>query len=219
MLGAITTIAFFFMLTGCGGSEEATKEGAVPPSPSATEMMQKELGTLQGQNDSLRQEVKSLEQQSRSANARTAELETQLNETREKLAAATAPPPKPTIENPSESYRQALQLFNQREYQKAADLFQACLDDGIAPERRDNCEYWIGECDYGLKKYNDAIAHFTKVFDYKITEKRDESQVMIANCYYAMGDKMKAREAYERLIKVFPASPYVNFAKERLAKL
>ncbi len=43
--------------------------------------------------------------------------------------------------------------------------------------------------------------------------------MMIANSYLAMGEKGKAKEEYERLIKKFPASPYVKRAKAKLSKL
>lgn len=205
-------------LTGCSSSEESAKE-TVPPPPSATEMMQKQLADLQTQSDSLKRVVSTLEQNNRTATAHSADLETQLAEMKDKLTAATAPPPKPSVENPRESYHKALELFHARNYSDAASLFQACLDAGIEEHLQDNCTYWIGECLYGQKQFNDAIEQLKKVFEYKISEKKDDSQIMVANSYLAMGKKVQARAEYEKLIKKFPASPFVKIAKEKLAKL
>jgi len=42
---------------------------------------------------------------------------------------------------------------------------------------------------------------------------------MIANSYLAMGNKQKAVEEYEKLLKKFPASPFVKRVKEKLEHL
>ena len=168
----------------------------------------------------MKKQVAKLEQDNRSAVAKAAELETQLAEAKEK-AAAPLPPiiQKPISANARESYKEALNLFRSRNYAQAASLFQSALDGGIAEKMEDNCNYWLGECAFGEKKYNEAIEHFQKVFTFKISEKKDDSQLMIGNCYLAMGNKAKAKEAFERFTKKFPASPFIKLVKEKLGKL
>jgi len=215
----ITAILFSIMLIGCSGSEEVKKE-IPPPQLSATEAIQKEMNDLKSQNELMKKQVAKLEQDNRSAVAKAAELETQLADAKEK---AVAPPPpviqKPVSTNARESYKQALTLFNSRNYENAAALFQAALDGGIAEKMKDNCNYWLGECAFGEKKYNEAIEHFQKVFTFKISEKKDDSQLMIGNSYLAMGNKAKAKEAFEKFTKKFPASPFIKRVKEKLGKL
>ena len=209
---------FLFCLIGCSGSEETKTEVPLPP-PSATETMQKEMNDLKSQNESLKKQVAKLEQDNRTAVARASELETQLVELKDKAA---APPPvvqKPILTNARESYQEALNLFRSRSYIEAASLFQSALDVGIQEKMQDNCYYWLGECAYGEKKYNEAIEHFQKVFTFKISEKKDDSQLMIGNSYLALGNKEKAREAFERFTKKFPASPFIKRVKEKLGKL
>ena len=208
---------FSIAIIGCSSSEETKKE--TPPQPSATEAMQKEMNDLKSQNEALKRQVTKLEQDNRGTIAKAAELETQLAETKEKAA---APPPivqKPILANARESYKQALTLFNSRNYEDATALFQAALDGGIAEKMKDNCNYWLGECAYGEKKYSEAIEHFQKVFTFRISEKKDDSQLMIGNSYLAMGNKEKAKEAFERFTKKFPASPFIKLVKEKLGKL
>ena len=214
----IVASIFLLCLIGCSGSEEAKKE-IPPPPPSATETMQKEMNDLKSKNESLKKQVAKLEQDNRTAIAKAAELETQLTELKEKAA---APPPiiqKPIPTNARGSYKEALNLFRSRNYAEAASLFQSALDAGIQEKMQDNCYYWLGECAYGEKKYDEAIEHFQKVFTFKISEKKDDSQLMIGNSYLALGNKEKAKEAFERFTKKFPASPFIKRVKEKLGKL
>jgi TolA-binding protein len=203
-----------FLLSGCGTTEEAEKE-EVPPPPSATELLQQELNGLQTENSVLKKQISTLEQDNRTAVAKSADFETQLADCNEKLKATETPP----VTDPRVSYQQALLLFNSRQYELASLLLQQILSTGVPERLEDNCHYWLGECAYGSRKYREAVDHFRKVFGFRISEKKDESQVMIANSYYAMGNKVKAKEEYEILLQKFPASPYAKRVKEKLQAL
>jgi TolA-binding protein len=203
-----------FIFSGCGTTEEAEKE-AIPPPPSATELLQQELNGLKTENSVLKKQISTLEQDNREVVAKSANLENLLADCNEKLKAAETPPmPEPRV-----SYKQALLLFNSRQYDQASLLIQQILSRGAPDGLEDNCHYWLGECAYGSKRFAEAIDHFKKVFTYRISEKKDESQIMIANSYYAMGNKARAKEEYELLLQKFPASPYVKRVKEKLQVL
>jgi TolA-binding protein len=218
----IATVICAFVLSGCGGTaEEATKAvpppSPVPPQPSATEIMQQELKDLRALNDSCKEQLTRAELEKSAALARALELQNELADLKSKIPPpAPPPPPKPAITNMRESYLHALELFNSRKYKEASDIWQSLLDGGIERQWQDNCIYWMGECAYGQKHYKEAIEHFQKVFTFKISEKKDESQIMIANSYLAMGDKEKAREEYQTLLEKFPSSPYAKKVKARL---
>ncbi len=203
---------------GCRSSDETTTN--TPPSqPSATELMQKQLSSLRTTNDSLRSKISALEQNNRAATARVAELETQISELKDRTSPPRSTPKTPDITNAREGYAHGLRLFRNANYQEAAQTFQAVLDAGSPPGLEDNCYYWLGECSYGERKYDQAIGFFQKVLAFPVSEKKDDSQMMIANSYLAMGDKTKAKAAFERLIKKFPASPFIKRAREKLAGL
>jgi len=233
----LATAALIVWLTGCAGSKEQEKEISPPP-PSATELMQNELLTLRTSNDSLRKENSQLGIDKRTLAAHVAELESENNELKSKIATMVTPPktmfkpshplpthtPTTTISPPSPSaslgsYTDALETFKQRHYEKAAEKFQDVLDAGAPKGYDDNCTYWIGECLYGAKRYDEAIGQFKKVFLFEWSEKKDDAQIMIANSFLAKGDRKQARAEYERLIKLFPASPYVRHVKEKLPSL
>ncbi len=70
-----------------------------------------------------------------------------------------------------------------------------------------------------MGRYSDAIQHFEMARGYRYSEKKDDAQLMIGNSYSAMGNKSAARDAYNKLISSYPASPYVKKAEEKLARL
>lgn len=209
-------LACTIVLGGCSSSDDMVKNE--PLQPGVIEMLQLEVNNLRAENTSLKQQVAKLEEEKRTATARVAELETEVTELKENITVLQTPP-KPVIADVRESYQQALQLYRSHNYEDAAAMFQALLDAGIPERLEDNCHYWLGECAYGAKRYQEAIEHFQKVFGFRMSEKKDEAQIMIANCYYAMGDNVQAKLEYEKLITKFPASPYVKKAKERLSGL
>jgi TolA-binding protein len=216
-LFAVCTVIGCF-LAGCRGSEE-TPKAVIPPPPSATELLQKELQTLRAKNDSLARAMDLCTKANSASNARISDLLTQVSALQEKEAAVAAAPKNEVASHPKASYLQALDLFHERRYSEAAVIFQAALDDGIQEDLRDNCTYWLGECSYAQKRYSEALKFFGNVFSFRISEKKDDAQIMTANCYLRMNNIPKAKEAIERLIKVFPASPFVRKAKEKLQHL
>ena len=223
---------------GCGSSEESVQETPIlqPAQQSATELVQQEMLKLRAKNDSLMMVTGKLEHENQVLSARAAELETELAESKQMQAAALQPPPPPrqqplqaqplpqTLSQPKVTvshgaYEQGMQLFRARKFQAAADEFQAMLDAGGSPNLEDNCHYWLGECFYAMKRYQEAISHFNEVFSFTVSEKKDDAQMMIANSYLAMGNKERAKAEYQKLIDKYPVSPYVRRAKEKSATL
>ncbi len=223
---AVTQMAIMLMalmIIGCASSDESSKESmppAKPAEPSATEMMQKEMGALKSENESLKGQVAKLEQDNRAATARAAELETQLSEIKDKLTETPPPAMKHTSTSTARgTYDDAIGLFRARKYDDAASILQGLVDGGNAGDMESNCHYWLGECSYATKNYKEAIGHLQKVFGYEKTSKKDDAQLMIANCYFAMGDKARAKTEYQKLIDKYPASPYVKRARGRLEQM
>ena len=213
------------MIFGCASSDEASmekEEPKQPAQPSATEMMQKEMASLKEENSSLKDQLSKMEQDNRAATARAAEMETQLAEVKEHLTSAPPSPP-PAVRsissNRRDSYDEALNLFRSRKYGDAASMLEGVLESGSAGDLESNCHYWLGECSYAMKNYSGALDHLQKVFGYSKTSKKDDAQLMIANCYFAMGDKARAKAEYQKLIDKYPASPYVKRAKGRIDQL
>jgi TolA-binding protein len=214
LLGIAAATVAAIQLAGCSSSRETDTSPSTQPG--VIEVMQKEVAAVRSENVQLKQQATKLEQENRNATARIAELETQLADIKERTARPTLPP-KPNLGDVRSAYDQALQAFRSRNYQEATDILNTLLEASVPEELEDNCHYWLGESAYGMKQYTRAIEHFQHVFSYKISEKKDDAQIMIANSYAAMGNTQRAQEEYQKLLDNFPASPYVPIAKEKLA--
>ena len=227
---SITSLLVFAVLVwGCGSSGETPRQN--PSQPNASEIMRREVLRARQENDSLKAQLARQQQDNRTVTARAAQLETENAELRDKLKAVPPPtptpvyvapsynpPPTPRITDPNQAYQEGLNLFHSRKYGEAENALQSILDAG-GSTLEDHCHYWIGECEYAQKNYQGAIEHFQKVFSFNRSSKKDDAQMMLANSYYAMGNKTRAKEEYQKLIEKFPASPYAKSAKAKLSKI
>jgi len=263
----------FFALSGCGGSEGATKgdqsaattdsTGAQPydqaltsfvgekkadstavtetkpavQQPSAADDIQKQMDALKSDNTDLRQKNLKLEDDVQKLTARLNDAESKYAAEKDradkaeeamKTAAAQAATETKKTEStetamksdiPMAEYEEALGAFKSKKYDDAAGAFQKMLDENVPDEIADNCHYWIGESNYAKRKFKEAIEQFQSVMNYKRSEKKGDAQFMIAQSYERMGDKAKAKEAFEKVVKDFPMNSHVKRAKERWAKL
>jgi TolA-binding protein len=93
---------------------------------------------------------------------------------------------------------------------------QALLNSGIKDDYADNCHYWLGESNFQLKAYAQAIQHFQQVQGYKFSEKKDDAQFMIARSYELLGDRNKSRAEFQKLVEQYPTSEFVKRARAKL---
>jgi len=118
-----------------------------------------------------------------------------------------------------EKYNRALELYNNRKYQQAIDIFNELLALNESNSLVDNCQYWKGESYYGMGDYNQAILEFNKVFMFNDSNKLDDAQLKLGLCYIQLGDKQKARSEFEKLLANYPDSEYVERAQRYLSQL
>jgi TolA-binding protein len=217
--GIITALvlAAAILWSGCGTVEETTESTDTwtqpTPVPPETAQLEYRIDSLISENRRLRQQVDAMAAETRSLTARNAEMETRLNE------ALTAPRRPPPAADMTGTYSEALGEYRRRNFAGAASEFNALLNSGIREDMADNCHYWIGESMYGMGKYQDALEHFQAVFNYTHSEKKDDAQMMIGNCYIALRNVASARTALSALVSNYPTSPYVKRAQEKLAML
>ena len=116
-------------------------------------------------------------------------------------------------------YDNALNMYLSGNYNGAMRLYKELLNLGIEHELNDNCQYWIGECYYGLKNYRQALMEFEKVFVYSKTEKDDDAQLKLGLCYIMLGENAKAREELNKLLTNYPNSEYIPRGRATLQRL
>jgi tol-pal system protein YbgF len=199
---------------GCS-SQEATRseQKAMPvvaPQPSREQI---KIDSLETDNVNLKQKLVKLEQDNSTLGSRLTDMEAKLKAELDKAAAPPKPPPV------TATYEGAQKAFSEKRYDDAIQLFQALLDGGIAEDMADNCHYWIGESQFGKKAFAEAMKHFEMVSQYKTSEKKGDAYFMMGRCYEALGDKAKAKEAYEKVVKDYPTNNNVKKAKEHWGRL
>ena len=213
ILTLIVSVGVVVFIPGCGGSEETQMESP----PNMVDSLHASIDSLITENVQCKSQVSRLEQENRNLVAQRAELETKFAEERER--AKTPPPTSGGISNAQMEYENGLNMQRQRNYQEAVSIFMGLLNTGAPEGLESNCHYWIGEGYYGMKQYKDALTHLEQVLGYTRSTKKDDAQLMIANCYSRMRDKERAMQEYQKLIDQYPASPFVQRAKDALAKM
>lgn len=217
-------------------AEPAQEAAPAPATGGQLAQYEKQIEDLRTENTGLKQKIVKLEQDNRTLNTMMSESETRIQVERSRAdsleqALAAQPPMQAApmaaapVEEPSaepmniSSYEEALQAFNAKKYDSAISGLEGMLAAGVTKDLEDNCHYWIGESKYAKKQYQDAIGAFELVMAYPKSEKKGDAQFMIAQSYERLGNKAKAKESYEKVVKDYPMSKVVKKAKERWARL
>ena len=214
---AVFSLVGVIGFAGCAGGGELAEDEWGEERPVQTPI-QVTIDSLQNEAAMAKQKNAKLEAEGRSLRARVAELETNLRMERDR-AKALAPPPKPKITDTAAHYDHGLSLFRNGDYEGAVEAFMDMIDAEVNDKLADNVHYWLGESLYARRKYNEAMEHFNHVFRYRVSEKKDDAQLMIANCYARLRNSVQARAEYQKLIDNYPTSEYVERAREAMAKL
>ncbi len=121
--------------------------------------------------------------------------------------------PRLTPQEYNERYDRGLMDFHKRKYRQAIENFrflaQADPDNILAS----NCWYWMGESYFGLKEYEKAAEHFSRVLEYDKSWKTDDALLMLGRSAIKLGDYEQAREWLIRLLENFPSSEYAAKAE------
>ena len=228
-------------LTSFIGEKPAAETAQAQPAQAAPTSQlgqyEKQIEDLRTENTSLKQKIVKLEQDNRSLNTMMAESESKIQAERWRgdslqqvmtsqpvsMAAPVTPveegAPMTTTPATIGSYEEALQAFNTKRYDDAIGALEGMISQGVSKDLEDNCNYWIGESRFGKKQYRDAISAFEAVMAYPTSEKKGDAQFMMAQAYERLGEKSKAKEGYEKVVKDYPLSKVVKKAKERWARL
>jgi tetratricopeptide (TPR) repeat protein len=79
----------------------------------------------------------------------------------------------------SAAYKDALGRYYHKHYQEAIDIFKWLLQQYPTDKLASNCQYWTGECYFGMGKYSKAYASFKQVTAYSDSLKRQDAIVMM----------------------------------------
>ena len=119
---------------------------------------------------------------------------------------------------PSQLFQEALSDYRSSQWDLAIKGFEQYL--ALYPKAPDapDAQLYIGDSNRLAGRFNDAVAAYTKVINnYASSAKVPEAYYRRGQSYEAAGDKARARQDYEYLIKNYPPdNTYVLLARQRM---
>jgi TolA-binding protein len=201
---------------------------ATVATPTNEELLLKEIEQLKSDNIEMKQKLDASEQSNKDLMAKISDLESAQLAAREQAVKAPSTqamtkavkgkkaPAGKSSDTELEGYETGVAYAKESKFKEAVNQFQSLLNAGIKEDYADNCHYWMGLSYLGLKDYKTALDQFKEVLKFKVSEKRDDAQLMIAKTYERMGNRQQAQAEYRKLVEQYPNSEYVKAAQAKL---
>jgi tol-pal system protein YbgF len=114
-------------------------------------------------------------------------------------------------------YDRVMEEFKHRDYEAALAGFRLFIELHGQTSLAANAQYWVGECQYRLGRYKDALKAFYNVVSYyPLSPKLAASTLKIGQTYTKLKDHEKARMMYERVVDQYPDSPEAELARKAI---
>ncbi len=126
------------------------------------------------------------------------------------------------VASPGETrdFEAALAVLRKGDFATAQVAFLDFINRNPQSGYRPSAVFWLGNAQYALRNYRDAVANFKGLLTLAPDHARaPEAALSIANCQIELKDTKSARKTLEDLIKVYPQSEAASVAKERLSRL
>ena len=113
------------------------------------------------------------------------------------------------------TYNQGLSYVRQKQYAKAAGIFQNMLASNSQGKLAPNARYWLGECYYATGRFQEALAEFARCAeDYPNSGKAPDSMLKMSYCYDRLGDGGRAMASMALLLQKYPHSSAAQMVKD-----
>ena len=114
-------------------------------------------------------------------------------------------------------YDRVMEEYKHRDYVAALAGFRFFLELHGQSSLAANAQYWVGECQYRLGRYKEALKSFYHVVAYyPLSPKVAASTLKIGQTHTRLKDHEKARMMYERVIDEYPESAEAELARKAL---
>ncbi|WP_455377883.1 tol-pal system protein YbgF [Petrachloros mirabilis] len=112
-------------------------------------------------------------------------------------------------------YDRVMEEFKRHDYEAALAGFRFFLDLHGQTSLAANAQYWMGECQFRMGRYKDALQSFYQVVSYyPLSHKLPASTLKIGQTYEKLRDREKARMMFEKVIEQYPDSPEADIARK-----
>lgn len=114
-------------------------------------------------------------------------------------------------------YDRVMEEFKHRDYEAALAGFRFFLELHGQTSLAANAQYWVGECQYRMGRYRDALKSFYNVLSYyPLSPKLAAATLKIGQTHAKLKDYEKARMMYERVVDEYPESPEAELARKAI---
>ena len=119
-----------------------------------------------------------------------------------------------------EAYQKAFNLLRAKNYGGAARGFSGFLRTFPNSSLAANSQYWLGECYYGQRRFQEAIDEFERVFTfYPSSNKVPASLLKIGYSHLELRQPSMARSVFQQLVRTHPQSPEAIKAHGRIQEV
>ena len=117
-------------------------------------------------------------------------------------------------------FEAALAVFRKGDFAGAQSSFSDFLAHYSSSGYRPSALFWLGNAQYAVKDYKDALGNFRTLVQQTPDHTRvPEALLAMANCQVEMKDLKSARKTLEDLVAKYPGSEAASAGKDRLARL
>ena len=114
-------------------------------------------------------------------------------------------------------YDRIMTEFKHREYEAALAGFRLFMEIHSQSALAANAQYWIGECQYHMGRYKEALNSFYNVvMNYPLSPKTAASTLKLGQTYTKLGDHDNARVMFDRVVDQYPASSEAELARKAI---
>jgi len=125
--------------------------------------------------------------------------------------------PKHMQDTSKQLYNRVMKEFKHRDYEAALAGFRLFIELHGQSTLAANAQYWIGECQFRMKRYTDALDSFYNVLMYyPLSPKLPASTLKLAQTYTKLGDPEKARSMFSRILERYPDSSEAEVARKAI---
>jgi TolA-binding protein len=128
-------------------------------------------------------------------------------------------PPAINAKDKTSQIDEVKKTISQKDYGEAIRKLTKMVNELKDPVTVNICNFYLGESNFGLKQYDKAIDFYQKVLNYGNSDKNDDSQIMIAEAKFRMGNLSEAKNAFAKFLKTYPKSEHTPEARKMLQQL
>lgn len=115
------------------------------------------------------------------------------------------------------AYGVAFEALKQKDYVESARLFKGFIDNYPQAQLAPNAWYWLGESYYVTQNYEIALQSFEGLLSqFPDSSKVPDGMLKMGYCQAQLGQKDRARNTFNEVLRLYPMSDAARFAQSQL---